>query len=276
MRHLWPAGKRRKLNVGPLIVFLVFHRFMFSVRRNVTDAPPVHATIPCVFSLEFVFRTLEFQFARLGNIDFQTLFHGCRVFHKRRLIPEFPLRQRLHLGDGVVFQDIPNAESDHGDVPLPVVAIHRSFLQNFGGQVLRRGGGRLHDLAVRLAHSHIIDSQILGSRRVSKNKLPQLLNASLALNANHRRGLAQPGAIILEAHKVVHAQENHGFPGCVRLGDRGRRRSTRRPGRRLSKKAEKWGGPAQNNQGNSKNMASQHPTVLIRNRNKINLEGCGL
>ena len=96
-------------------------------------------------------------------------------------------------------------------MPLPVVAVHRSFSQHIGSEILRRRLRRLDDFPIRLAHADIFDLQLLGRRGVSENQLAESFHARLALDPDHRLGLRHLRAVVFKADTIQDSLKDRGL-----------------------------------------------------------------
>ena len=104
---------------------------------------------------------------------------------------------------------------------LPVVAVHGSFAQNVGREILHICQRGVDDLSVRLANAHIVDVEDFGGRVVSEDKLAQFLNRGLALHTDDRGRVADTSSVGLETHQIADALIDQGFFGGVGLPGRG-------------------------------------------------------
>ena len=90
--------------------------------------------------------------------------------------------------------------SNDGDVPLAIIAVHRRLAENFGSEVLCRGCRRANNLSVMLADSNIINGEVFVRRGVSEHQLSKRLNSRLAFDANSRGGFTHAAAVVLKTH----------------------------------------------------------------------------
>src|SRR5437879_3431287 len=121
-------------------------------------------------------------------------------------------------------------------MPPPVVAIHRSFSQHFGREILDTRGRSLNQLTVRTADAHVIDLQILVCCRISEDELAESLNARLALDTNDRSVVSHTAAVCFETHRFIEAFEHNRL---LRKVSCGRRRGRRLRPKRCAKSIEK-------------------------------------
>ncbi len=189
---------------------------MVAFGSDIFNDPGVHSPIAIVLHLRFTLRGLQLHFAVLRNVNLKTVFIDDHSLREGVFVPEVPRREGCHdARDCLIFQNIARLERGHRDVPLPVVAVHRSFFQNVRSEIL---GGRVrcHDhLSAWLSYPDVFDLQLLGRRRVTKYQLPELLNASLTLNPNDRFSLFHAGAVVFKARAIEDALEYGSLLGVV-------------------------------------------------------------
>ena len=90
--------------------------------------------------------------------------------------------------------------SNDRDVPLAIIAVHRSLAENFGSEVLRGGCRRVDNLPVTFADANIINREVFVRRGVSEYQLSKCLNSRLAFDANGGRAFTHAAAVVLKTH----------------------------------------------------------------------------
>ena len=135
------------------------------------------------------------------------------------LVPEISGGERGEsAGDGAVFEGVSGAQGDDGNVPLPVVAVHGSFFQHVGSEILRGRFRRYHHLAIGLAHADIFDIEVFGGRGVSEDQLSEFFDACLALNEHHGLGFADFGSVVFKADAIQNPFQDRGLVGLIDSG----------------------------------------------------------
>src|SRR5437773_5293696 len=98
-----------------------------------------------------------------------------------------------------------------GNVPLAIIAVHRSLAKHYRGEVLRGGCRRVDNFPVMLADSNIINGEVFVRRGVSEHQLSKRLNSRLVFDANSRGGFTDAAAVVLKTHCLVQMLEDEGF-----------------------------------------------------------------
>ena len=147
------------------------------------------------------------------------------------LVPEVAGGKRGHdARDCLIFEHVSGAQGGYRDVPLPVIAVHRCFSENIGGEVLRGRVRSCDDVAVRFANPDIFHFQLLGGGGIAEYQLTKLFDARLALDPNDSFGLLDSGAVVLKARTIEDVLEDGRFVGIFRLGSGRRLRLRNRSG----------------------------------------------
>ena len=116
------------MHVGTDLIVVITVLILVAIWPDIFHDPGVDSPIAVVLNLGLARGRLQLYFARLRYIDFKTVFVDDYSLRESVLIPEVPRGQRCHdARDGLVFQCVSGPKRGHRDVPLPVVAVHRSF-----------------------------------------------------------------------------------------------------------------------------------------------------
>ena len=104
--------------------------------------------------------------------------------------------RRHNASRSAIFKRVSRLKRSHRDVPLPVITVHGRFSQDVGCEILRGRIGRHDELTIRLAHSDIIDFQLLRGGGISEDELSKFLDSGAALNMNDGFGLFDSGPVV--------------------------------------------------------------------------------
>ena len=162
LRNLLPVSESRQLHIRTgCFVHLIF--IFVALGTNILHHPGVSTAVASVLNLRLARWRLELHLARLRDVNLQPVFSDRDALRKRVFVPEVsPGQRRQNPRHRAVFQRVPRFERRHGNMPLPVVAVHGSFSQHIGSEILRRRLRRPHHPPIGLAHPHIFDLQLLG------------------------------------------------------------------------------------------------------------------
>ncbi len=137
LRNLLPVGEGGQLHIrtGFFVDLIIF----VALRSNVLYYPGVSTAVAIVLNLRLARRRLEFRLACLWDVNLQPVFIDHHALRKGGFVPEISRSERReNPRHRAVFQRVPRLQRSHGNMPLPVVAVHGSFSQHVGSEILRR------------------------------------------------------------------------------------------------------------------------------------------
>ncbi len=137
LRDLLPVGESCQLHIGTGVL-LRFIFLLVAFRLDVLHHPGVNPAVSRLVNVRLARRRLELHFARLRDVDLQPIFVDHYTLWKCVFVPEVSSGQGGENPDhGAVFERVSGLQRGHGNMPLPVVAVHRRFFQYIGGEILR-------------------------------------------------------------------------------------------------------------------------------------------